>query len=148
MTNLFEPNVADLMISRLNTLTPGTQALWGKMNCAQMVKHCQAPFEVFFGNMEMKRSIIGMVFGKMARKKLFTDKPWKKSLPTAKEFIVTGQPEFEKEKSSLIEMIRRFAKEGSSAPDMMHPFFGKMTAQEWAMLSYKHLDHHLQQFGA
>ena len=27
-----------------------------------------------------------------------------------------------------------------------HPFFGKMTAEEWGMLGYKHLDHHLKQF--
>jgi len=28
-----------------------------------------------------------------------------------------------------------------------HCFFGKMTPMEWATLAYKHMDHHLRQFG-
>ncbi|MEP6513238.1 MAG: DUF1569 domain-containing protein [Parafilimonas sp.] len=27
-----------------------------------------------------------------------------------------------------------------------HPFFGKLKAEEWRTLTYKHLDHHLRQF--
>ena len=29
-----------------------------------------------------------------------------------------------------------------------HPFFGRLTPAEWAIQQYKHLDHHLRQFGA
>jgi len=29
-----------------------------------------------------------------------------------------------------------------------HSFFGRMTPDEWAVLMYKHVDHHLRQFGA
>ena len=29
-----------------------------------------------------------------------------------------------------------------------HSFFGKLSGAEWGELMYKHIDHHLQQFGA
>jgi hypothetical protein len=28
-----------------------------------------------------------------------------------------------------------------------HPFFGQMSRTEWGRLTWKHLDHHLRQFG-
>ncbi|MFD1127776.1 DUF1569 domain-containing protein [Paenibacillus provencensis] len=28
-----------------------------------------------------------------------------------------------------------------------HPFFGKLTSEEWSIGLYKHLDHHLKEFG-
>jgi hypothetical protein len=35
----------------------------------------------------------------------------------------------------------------SKNKNFKHPFFGPMTAEEWGIISYKHLDHHLKQFG-
>jgi len=30
----------------------------------------------------------------------------------------------------------------------VHAFFGSLTGAEWGVSTYKHLDHHLRQFGA
>jgi len=147
MNNLFEPSVAMDIISRLQKIHAGTKPLWGKMNAAQMMAHCQAPFQVYFGNMKLKRGLIGFLFGGIAKKQLSSDKPWKHNLPTAKEFIVADERNFESERNKLIELINRFNTETSRDSVFMHPFFGKMTSEEWGMLGYKHLDHHLKQFG-
>lgn len=148
MHNLFEPAIATEIIERLGKVQSTTQPQWGRMNAAQMMAHCQAPFEVFFGGLKLKRGIVSYLFGRMAKRKLFSDKPWPKGLPTAKEFVVADQREFEKERDQLVSLIRRFSAEGAALPESVHPFFGKMTTEEWALLAYKHLDHHLQQFGA
>jgi hypothetical protein len=147
MNNLFEPATADAIISRLEKIQSTTQPQWGKMNAAQMVAHCQVAFEVYFEEKKLKRGLIGVLFGRMAKKKLFSDKPWPQSLPTAKEFIIADQRDLAQEKAKLVTQIRRFSKEGTSKVVPVHPFFGKMTAEEWATLAYKHLDHHLHQFG-
>lgn len=147
MQNLFEPSTATGIIERLNRIEADAKPNWGKMNAAQMVTHCQAPFRVYFGELKLKQALIGILFGRMAKKKLFTDSPWKKSLPTAREFVVADDRDFQKERESLIGLIRRFVADGGKATPATHPFFGKMTAEEWAMLGYKHLDHHLKQFG-
>jgi hypothetical protein len=147
MHNLFEPTTADEIIFRVEKIDSSAKPLWGKMNAAQMMAHCQAPFEVYFGDKRMKRGLMGMLFGKMAKKKLFIDKPWPKSLPTAKEFIVSDERDLGKEKLKLVQLIKRFNAEGYTIIQTAHPFFGKLSSQEWALFAYKHLDHHLQQFG-
>lgn len=96
----------------------------------------------------MKRGLAGILFGKWAKKQLFTDKPWRRNLPTATEFVVTDQRNFDEEREKLIHLVQRFSAEGYTVISKVHPFFGKMSSQEWAMLAYKHIDHHLQQFSA
>jgi hypothetical protein len=148
MDNLFEPTTADVVISRLEKIQLTTQPRWGKMNAAQMMAHCQATFEVFFGEKRLKRGLPAILFGKMAKKKLFINKPWPKNLPTAREFKIADQRDMLQEKAKLVSLIKRFSTEGYMITETIHPFFGKMSSQEWAMFAYKHLDHHLTQFGA
>jgi hypothetical protein len=146
--NLFETSAAQEVLSRLDKISASTPANWGKMNAAQMMAHCQAGFKVYFGELKMKRGIVGLLFGKMARKKLFSPQPWARNLPTAPQFKIAGEREFDVEKQKLVGYINRFATEGCTITSTMHPFFGKLSAQECATLNYKHLDHHLKQFGA
>ena len=45
-------------------------------------------------------------------------------------------------------LIDRFAAAGpKGCTTHPHSFFGPLTPDEWAILMYKHLDHHLRQFG-
>jgi hypothetical protein len=150
MKSLFDQNENNKIIERVNSLRNTTQSQWGKMNVSQMLKHCQAPLQVAFGEMKLKRGLMGILFGSMIRKKLTKDEtPFDKNLPTDKGFIVVDQHEFEKEKEALIKWLRKFSTEGASAiTKEPHPFFGKMTPQEWGILQWKHMDHHLRQFGA
>lgn len=146
--NLFETTTANEIITRLDKIQPDAQPKWGKMNAAQMMAHCQQPFYVFFGEKKLKRGLMGILFGKAAKKKLTSHKPWPHNLPTAKAFKISDPKEFQTEKAKLINEINRFAHDGYTVTAQKHPFFGKMSSQEWATLAYKHLDHHLQQFGA
>ena len=148
LMNLFEQSAAQEVISRLNTISANTPPNWGKMNAAQMVTHCRAPFQAYFGEIKMKRALIGRLFGKIAKRKLLSPKPWSRNLPTAREFKISDERNFDKEKQTLVSYINRFANEGYTITSTVHPFFGKMSSQEWATLAYKHLDHHLKQFGA
>jgi hypothetical protein len=147
MNSLFEPTSAAEIISRLSALQPSAQPHWGKMNAAQMMAHCQAPFEVYFGERKLQRPLIGRLFGKLAKKKLFSSEPWPHNLPTAKSFKVPDRMDFISERARLVQMIGRFAQEGYTIHEQTHPLFGKMSSQEWALFAYRHMDHHLQQFG-
>lgn len=145
--NLFEPTASEELLSRLRHLTATTPPQWGKMNAAQMMAHCQATFQVYFGELKLKRSLVGFLFGNMAKKKLFGPRPWVRNLPTAPEFRITGERAFQDERERLENYIHRFAEEGHTVSAPAHPFFGNLSAQEWALLAYRHLDHHLRQFG-
>jgi len=149
MGNLFQPEAATGIVMRIAALKPEAHALWGKMNVAQMLKHCQAPLEVSLGERNLKHSFIGKLFGKVAKKKMLGEEPFKKNLPTDASFVVKDERNFYDEHHKLMSLIRQFSE---TNPDTIaakvHPFFGRMTKEEWGILSWKHLDHHLKQFGA
>ena len=70
-------------------------------------------------------------------------------MPTDKNFVVTEQRNFEDEKERLISLVQRFTQSGRAGISKeTHPFFGKLTVDEWDRLMWNHLDHHLRQFGA
>ena len=148
MKNLFVPEIASEVIARIESLQADKKALWGKMNSAQMVAHCQVPMEVALGDKKIKRSLVGYLFGRIAKKSMYSDKPMPRNLPTDKTFVVPDERNLEVEKSRLIQLVKRFAEAGPTGltPET-HPFFGKLTMEEWGVLSYQHLDHHLRQFG-
>ncbi|MBL0104216.1 MAG: DUF1569 domain-containing protein [Bacteroidetes bacterium] len=148
MKSLFVKSENEEFITRIGKLTPQTSAVWGKMNVSQMLTHCQRPLEVAFGQRQLKQSLIGILLGGLFKKLLTSEKPFSKNSPTDKDFIITDTPPFDSAKDRLIELVREFEKRGPSGiNNQPHPFFGKMSVEDWDKLSAKHLDHHLRQFG-
>jgi len=144
--NLFDPEVKREIINRINRLTPDSKPLWGKMNVSQMLAHLQVPIGVAVGRHKLKRSLFGKIMGPIARPMLYNHKPFRRALPTDKSFIMTGTDKvFETEKMNLLHMVQGFSE--SALVNEPHPFFGKLTAEQWSKGTWKHLDHHLQQFG-
>lgn len=148
MKNLSSTKEADELIERINKLSPDTKPLWGKMTVSQMLAHSQSPLNMAVGDKKYKRGLMGFLFGKIAKKQMVSEKPFKQNLPTDKNFKVSDTREFYSEKNKLIDLIKRFIKtDRETLAKTPHGFFGKLTADEWDLLQYKHLDHHLHQFG-
>ena len=82
------------------------------------------------------------------KKYLIKGDDFSNNLPTAKEFLIQSDFNFEQEQSKLVQMVQNLGVKGESAIKLqVHPFFGKMLPSEWGILFYKHLNHHLKQFG-
>jgi hypothetical protein len=144
--NLFDPAVKQDIINRINKLTPESKALWGKMNVGQMLAHVQIPMGVAFGTNTVKGNWLMKLILPFFKKMLYDDKPWKHGLPTDKTFVMTGQSkDFESEKNQLLDKINRFTE--SNMINEKHPVFGKLTKEQWSKATWKHIDHHLKQFG-
>jgi len=149
MKNIHEPATLQEIINRFEKLTPATQRQWGKMDVAQMMAHLSNALEGSLGDRAQKQVFIGKIFGGIAKKSITNDKPFKQSLPTAPDFLVADPKDFNKEKQRLTTLIKRLsAAKPETLATQVHPFFGRMTAQEWDIVNYKHIDHHLRQFGA
>ena len=145
LKSLFDPTVKEEIITRINSLKPATQRKWGKMDVAQMLAHCKAPMGVPLGKHNLKGNFVFRLFAPLIKKQLYNDKPFRKNLPTDKTFKIAEQREFETEKRELIALINCFSEE--TIVRDVHPLFGKLTLQQWSNSNWKHLDHHLQQFG-
>lgn len=146
--SLFDAAARADLLDRLAALRPDAERKWGKMDVAQMLAHCQAPLRVALGDLRLKRSLVGVLFGRLAKKKLLAPAPWQPGMPTAPEFKITDQRQFGEERTRLIALLRRLGEGGPAALTRdPHPFFGPLTTAEWDALQWRHLDHHLRQFG-
>ncbi|PCJ94597.1 MAG: hypothetical protein COA50_12635 [Flavobacteriaceae bacterium] len=148
MKSIFDAAAYTEILNRFDTLTSDSKGNWGKMSVGQMAWHCQGPIAVSMGKTSIKKPsfFVGLLM-KSFKKSLYNDKQWKQGIPTAKQYIATFDKEFSTEKEKLIVLIKELHKENEKAPWITHPVFGNFTAEQWGQLNYKHLDHHLRQFG-
>ena len=144
--NIFEPQIKIEIIERINKLTPTSQRKWGKMNVAQMLAHVQIPMGVALGSHVVKGNWLMKLILPLFKKALYDEKHWKQGLPTDKTFIMTNQEkDFDTEKKNLLEKINIYSE--ITMINDKHPVFGKLTKEQWSKATWKHLDHHLKQFG-
>lgn len=147
MKNLFEPSCAAEIKRRIESLQPGSEKRWGVMSPAQMLAHCSAWMEMAAGLDTPPRNFLGRIVGKIAKKSIL-EKPVQKNMPTDKSLIVEGERDFATERQRLLSWVDRFSAQGpAGCTTHPHSFFGYRTPLEWATMGYKHLDHHLSQFG-
>jgi len=148
MKSLFEVTTLEEMKDRLTRLSAESKRQWGKMNAAQMLAHCSVWMEMASGQSFPPRSWLGYLFGRLAKRSILSDAPIRRNMPTDKSLIVSDKRDFASERQRLAMHMDRFMAGGpEQCTKHPHSFFGPMTPEEWAMLAYKHLDHHFQQFG-
>ena len=134
--------------ARLDALRPEGPRQWGKMDPAQMLAHCAVALELPMADSARKQLLIGKLLAPFVRRKYLGDVPFPKSSPTDPAFIVGDQRSFDAEKARLLGVLARFVERGpEAATGTVHTFFGRLTGAQWGRLIYKHLDHHLRQFG-
>jgi hypothetical protein len=150
MKNLFDLARATEIKQRIARLTPDSERQWGKMAPTQMLTHCARAMEMATGEAKPPRIFLGRLIGwKIRTLVLRDDKPLRRNSPTSKELVVKNEPEFEAGRARLLAAIDRFVAAGpEGCTTHPHTFFGTLTSDQWAILAYKHLDHHLRQFGA
>jgi len=146
MQSIYNANDNAAMIARINSLTSESKALWGKMTVDQMIKHTTEAISVAFGERDLKINFLMRFLGRMMKNKIFNSE-FSRNSPTAPEFVFKEKYDFEESKDVLIEKFSRFAKGHESIKLMQHPFWGPLSYEDWNKLMWKHLDHHLRQFG-
>lgn len=148
MKSLFEESTRIEIFNRIDSVSPQAARLWGTMNASQMLCHCKRALEMATGKLNPKRVFIGRIIGPLFRSNYSNEKPFGQSTPTSSELVVKEIPDFELEKQQLKDLVIQFS-EGGEARVTQHPhhFFGTLTPAEWGKGMYKHLDHHLRQFG-
>ena len=147
MKTVFDKSTREELISRINALNENCTAGWGKMTVYQMMKHCTLWEDMVMDTIQRPRVFIGRIFGKIALKAILKDdSPLRRNTPSIPELKVSGEGNIEAQKSEWIAKIEHYAQ--ISNLQLIHPFFGKMTTEQVGLMDYKHIDHHLRQFGS
>lgn len=149
MKNLLDGARVHEIKARLTQLKPDSPPQWGKMNAPQAVAHCAAGVELALGDRRPPRLFLGRIAGHFIKPLILRDdQPMRRNSPTVKDLVVRDRRDLSEERQRLCGLIDRFAAGGAAGcTSHPHAFFGRLTPDEWAILMYKHLDHHLRQFG-
>lgn len=149
MKNLFDTTLVSEVKSRVAAMRPESNRLWGTMTPAQALEHCSRGFEIASGDRVPPRMFVGRLIGSFVKPLMLKDDaPMRRNSPTVPDLVVTDARDLHSEQARLSALIDRFATRGpQGCTTQPHSFFGRMTPDEWAILMYKHVDHHLRQFG-
>jgi Protein of unknown function (DUF1569) len=149
MKNLFQRESVDEIVLRIDHLQPTSARQWGKMEVAQMMAHCSAALDMASGRLKRPRVFIGRLIGPLFKSIYTNEKPFSRNNPTDPKLVFSDQRDFVREQEQLKQKVREFHAAGEAGcTKHPHPFFGPFTPQQWSRGMYKHLDHHLRQFGA
>lgn len=145
MKSIFEENTYNEVLQRIDALHENSERQWGKMTVGQMAWHCQFPLVIGIKN---KHKGNGNLFVRLFfKKQMYTDKPFRKNLPTAPNLKAKEVKDITSEKGKLRQLVTDFYECRTRTEWNPHPLFGKFTPEQWGKVQYKHLDHHLTQFG-
>jgi hypothetical protein len=150
MHSLSEPSTGNELIARLERLTADTSRRWGTMTSHEMLCHLADSFRGMMGERPVSRVQASAMKRRVMRfVALRVPLPWPKGIRTRPEVDPkrggTRPVAFDADRRELIALMHRFA--SSTARYTQHPMFGPMPRRDWLIWGYRHMDHHLRQFG-
>jgi hypothetical protein len=146
MSTLLKREDRESILGRLHSLTPEKEGLWGKMSAHEAICHMADHLAVALGEIPSRREDNWL--SRSVAKWLFIKTPMpipKAKIDTAPEMLTTVPEDWDDDISRCETLINRFATDN---PDSPHPAFGPMVPSDWGVLCYRHMDHHLRQFGS
>jgi hypothetical protein len=131
---------------RVEALTPDTTPRWGRMSVDQMLHHVNFVLAEALGEHMAKPNIRGLP--ESVVRWAILNIPWGKGAPTRPDMLIPpgDHYDFAQEKARCLSMIDRFLTKPMTEPWPRAANFS-MTGRHWSQLQFKHLDHHLTQFG-
>ena len=148
MKTIFDPETHADLVERINKLSADSERQWGKMSPSQMMEHTARALEMATGRTEVKQMFVGKAIGWIFKGGFLGDKPMPKGAPTGAWLKITDEPDLDATREKLKAILAEFHKLGEQGTDgNVHGFFGRLTGKQWGETQYKHVDHHLRQFG-
>ncbi len=136
------------LLSRLGALRADTKPAWGKMNCAEMLAHLNESMKMALGDLRPKLKNTRLSRFPLKQLVLYV-LPWPKGVPTSPELLARGDGAgFDAERALLPSLVERLVGRRGAPGWPVHPAFGVLSERAWGFLVWRHMDHHLRQFGA
>ena len=146
MPILFDPAAREAIRARIDRLSPTMTPRWGRMSAGQMIVHLAAQLRAGLGELPCEPKKTPMNNWLMRRLVIYVI-PWPKGSPTAPEFLAQPTATWDDDMATLRSAVERFGSRGPGGEWPQHPAFGPLTGRMWGTLAWRHLDHHLRQFG-
>ena len=136
------------IVNRLQSLSPSSVGLWGSMDVAAMLQHLRLSAEMALGDLTMPSSNKRAFQVFPLKHLILYVLPFPKGAPTAPALKPAVATPLEQERTALLSLLERIGSGPDEGAGPEHPLFGPLTWRQWGVVTYKHADHHLRQFGA
>lgn len=140
------------LVERLNRLGPDTPGRWGVLTAGEMLCHLGDAHESVLGervSTELTTSRRSRPLFKWLA--LYAPVPWPKGVKTRRGVDPrtegTRPADFERDRERAIASLERLALADPTTLPAQHFLFGPMSARDWQRWAYRHVTHHLRQFG-
>jgi hypothetical protein len=133
---------------RVARLSPESKGEWGKMTAPEMVCHLAESLKMALGDLPVTRKKVPIRYPPLKQLIVYV-LPFPKGVPTAPELLTRSPRAWNADVADLQALVDRFVARGSETTAWVeHPAFGRLSRRAWGVLVYRHMDHHLRQFGA
>jgi hypothetical protein len=148
MGSILNENDRSEIVTRLQSLSASSARQWGTLDLTGMLQHLRRSAQMTTGELEVP-SANKRPFQMFPLKHLILYVlPFPKGAPTAPELKPVDEGSLEQEREALLELLERIGTGPREGAGPAHPLFGRLSWREWGVVTYKHCNHHLKQFGA
>ena len=148
MRSMFEAPRQREIRDRVARLSPESPGSWGKMSAPQMVCHLAESLKMALGDLPVTARKMPIRYPPLKQFIIYVA-PFPKGVPTAPELVARSPQAWQADVAELQALVDRFVARGrETTPWPDHPAFGTLSRRAWGVLVYRHMDHHLRQFGA
>lgn len=143
---LHDPATYASIRKRIESLRPDTPRLWGKMSIDQMLWHVNVSMREAVG--EYAPQLKALPLPKAVIRWAVINIPWGRGAQTRPDMYAVSTHDFDAQKAECLALVDRIYGRPLAAEWPESASMGPMTGTHWSLLTGKHLDHHLRQFGS
>jgi hypothetical protein len=146
MKSLFDERLHGDLLARVNRIAGDMRPKWGKMNAEQMLTHLVESMKLATGELVAPLEKLPIRHAPL-RQLIVYWLPWPKSSPTSPSLLPANSATIERSKSELARLLADISARKTQKQWPQHPAFGALSRRGWGVLTLRHLEHHLKQFG-
>ena len=147
MKSIWQDEARRELTDRIGAVTADRRAEWGTFSAPKMVCHLADSLKMAMGDLKVAPKWLPIRFTPLKQLIIFAA-PFPKGTPTAPELLVRQPREWASDVSEVQDLLARAGSARTTDAWPAHPAFGKLSKRAWGVLIYRHMDHHLRQFGA
>ena len=145
MATVYDAPARARLQARIDALSAGSRARWGRMNVGQMLVHCDGHLRHSLGEplTPVNKPIRFFPLNLLVIYVL----PTPEGLPTMDELRDPVSGSFEEDRKRLKTSLEKLGVLPRDTRMPVHAAFGKIGHHAHGKLAHDHIDHHLKQFG-
>ncbi|HEU4386644.1 MAG TPA: DUF1569 domain-containing protein [Blastocatellia bacterium] len=148
MGSMLNESDRSAICTRVRSLSASSTARWGRMSVTEMLQHLRLSAQMGVGELPVASSNKRAFQVFPLKHLILYVLPFPKGAPTAPELLPSPATSLEEEQAALLALLQQIGTGPREGAGPAHPLFGTLSWREWGAVTYKHVNHHLKQFGA